>query len=81
MFGDRWDPQCGDLRRFLSRNQIVHDWVAPDAANAAAAWAGPLPAPADCPAVRLADGTLLVRAGLRGLAGRLGLQTRACLPE
>ena len=43
VFGDRWDPACGDLRRFLSRNQIAHDWLLPDSAEAAAAWPDGLP--------------------------------------
>ena len=30
VYGERWDPACGDLRRFLSRNQIVHDWLSPE---------------------------------------------------
>ncbi|MEO7244502.1 MAG: Crp/Fnr family transcriptional regulator [Rubrivivax sp.] len=80
VYGDRWDPACGELRRFLSRNQIAHDWVTPDAAGAAAAWGLPLPAPADGPALRLADGTVLSRPALRDLADRLGLQTRASAP-
>ncbi|MEP7280552.1 MAG: FAD-dependent oxidoreductase [Rubrivivax sp.] len=80
VYGDRWDPACGDLRRFLSRNQIAHDWVTPDATGAAAAWGLPLPAPADGPALRLADGTVLSRPALRELADRLGLQTRASAP-
>ncbi len=77
VFGDRWDPACSDLRRFLSRNQITHDWIAPDAAGAAAAWAGALPAAADSPVLRLADGTLHSKPGMRELADLLGLQTRA----
>src|SRR5687767_12868311 len=28
--GHRVDPACGDLRRFLSRNQVTFDWLAPD---------------------------------------------------
>ncbi len=81
MYGNRWDPACSDLRRFLSRNQIVHDWVAPDAPGAATAWADSLPADADCPILRLPDGTLLRKPAMRELAGRLGLQTNAKLPQ
>ena len=81
VLGDRWDPACGDLRRFLSRNQIAHNWVWPDSADAAAAWAGALPASGDRPVVRLSDGTLLSKPTLRGLAARLGLQTQARLPQ
>ena len=81
VFGDRWDPTCGDLRRFLARNQIAHDWVLPDAAKAEAAWGGALPATGERPVLRLADGTLLSRPAMRALAERLGLQTRPRLPE
>ncbi|MGZ5131804.1 MAG: FAD-dependent oxidoreductase [Caldimonas sp.] len=81
VFGDRWDPRCGDLRRFLSRNQIPHDWISADAANAAAAWAGALPDAADSPVLRLSDGTQLSKPTMRELAGRLGLQTSARLAE
>src|SRR4028118_1518673 len=31
MVGHRWDTASGELRRFLERNQITHDWVTPDA--------------------------------------------------
>ncbi len=81
VYGDRWDPACSALRRFLSRNQIEPDWVAPDSANAAAAWGAPLPAEADCPVLRLPDAALLSRPPMRALAERLGLQSRARLAE
>ena len=81
VFGDRWDPTCGDLRRFLARNQIAHDWVLPDAAKAEAAWGGALPAAGERPVLRLGDGALLSRPAMRALAERLGLQTRPRLPE
>ena len=60
--GDRWDPACGTLRRFLSRNQIAHDWLLPEAPSAGGAWRGELPAAAERPAVRLADGDAAVPA-------------------
>ena len=81
VFGDRWDPTCGDLRRFLARNQIAHDWVLPDAAKAEATWGGALPADGERPVLRLSDGALLSRPAMRALAERLGLQTRPRLPE
>src|SRR5262252_1148974 len=58
MFGPRWDSACGELRRFLARNQITHDWVTPDSPNVATLWPGDCPADAECPVVRLADGTV-----------------------
>jgi thioredoxin reductase (NADPH) len=81
MFGDRWDPACAELRRFLSRNQIAFDWVTPDSPALATLWQGPVPKEDDCPMLRLADGTVLKRPRMRDLARRLGLQTSARLPE
>lgn len=76
VYGERWDPACGEVRRFLSRNQIVHDWLSPDTPGLARSWTGSLPEATDCPVVRLADGTLLNKPTMRELAVRLGLQTR-----
>lgn len=73
--GHRWDSACHNLRRFLSRNQVSFDWVTPDDPELKARWAAPCPADAECPALRLADGTTLVRPHPRDVAQRLGLQT------
>jgi thioredoxin reductase (NADPH) len=81
MFGHRWDPACADIRRFLARNQITFDWVAPDSPELPTIWQGPPPKEDDCPVLRLADGTVLSRPKLRDLARLLGLQTRARLAE
>lgn len=77
MIGNRWDPACGELRQFLARNQITHDWLTPDAPDLPTRWPGSRPAEGDCPVLRLADGTLLRRPAMRDLARRLGLQTSA----
>ncbi len=55
MVGHRWDPACAELRRFLSRNQISHDWVEPDAPDVSASWTGTVPTQAECPMLRLAE--------------------------
>jgi thioredoxin reductase (NADPH) len=81
MIGNRWDPACGALRQFLARNQITYDWMTPDAPELSTRWPGARPVDDDCPVLRLADGTLLGRPATRELAERLGLQTRARLPE
>ena len=81
MFGPRWDSACGDLRRFLARNQISHDWVTPDSPDLATLWPGNHPPDADCPVLRLADGTVVSRPKLRELARLLGLQTNTRLAE
>jgi thioredoxin reductase (NADPH) len=76
VYGERWDPVCGEVRRFLSRNQMVHDWLSPETPDLARSWTGSLPEATDCPVVRLPDGTLVHKPTLRDLAVRLGLQTR-----
>ena len=54
--GHRWDTACGDLRRFLARNQISFSWVTPDAPELSTIWPGPRPADGELPVLRLADG-------------------------
>jgi hypothetical protein len=73
--GQRWDGACGDLRRFLARNQISFEWLTPDAPQLSSLWPGALPAEKDYPAMRLADGTVAMRPAPRELARLLGLQT------
>jgi thioredoxin reductase (NADPH) len=73
--GHRWDTACGDLRRFLVRNQISFSWLTPDAPELSTTWPGPRRADADLPVLRLADGQVLARPEVRDLANRLGLQT------
>ena len=77
MLGHRWDAVCLDLRRFLGRNQITFDWVTLDDPDLDTRWPAPLPSEANCPALRLTDGTTLLRPQTRQLAERLGLQTVA----
>lgn len=81
LVGSRWDTACTELRHFLSRNQITHEWLTPDAPNLSARWSGTPPADGDCPALQLADGTLLCRPATRDVAERLGLQTRPRFSE
>ena len=75
--GSRFDPACGDMRRFLARNQISFTWLTPDAPEVAALWSGAPPPAAEGPILRLADGEVLVRPNVREVANRLGLQTSA----
>ncbi|HSP97261.1 MAG TPA: FAD-dependent oxidoreductase [Candidatus Dormibacteraeota bacterium] len=79
--GHRWDTACGDVRRFLARNQISLNWVMPDSPELSSIWHGPPPADGDLPVLRLADGQVLVRPAVRDLAIRLGLQTSARAEE
>jgi thioredoxin reductase (NADPH) len=75
LFGPRWDTPTGDMRRFLARNQITHDWITPDAADVQIAWPGERPADSACPVLRLENGTIVSRPRMRELAQLLGLQT------
>ena len=75
ILGQRWDADCGVLRRFLARNEISFEWVTPDAPDLAQKWNADVPADGTCPEVLLADGTRLARPSTRALAQALGLQT------
>jgi thioredoxin reductase (NADPH) len=55
--------------------------MTPDAPELPARWPAPRPAEDDCPVLRLADGTTLVRPQPRAIAGLLGLQTSARATE
>jgi len=82
MVGHRWDTACNALRQFLARNQITYDWMTPDAPELSTRWTGARPSDDECPVLRLNEnGTVLSRPATRDLAERLGLQTRAHLPE
>ena len=73
--GERWDPACAELRRFLDRNQITFSWLMPEAPDAEDVWGAPLPAKGDCPVIRVVDGKTVVRPQLRRVAELLGLTT------
>jgi thioredoxin reductase (NADPH) len=75
IFGDRFDPTCGALRRFLEGNQITFEWLTPDSPDVMAHVAGSGASKTDCPLVLLEDGTWLRQPSTRDLAQRLGLQT------
>jgi thioredoxin reductase (NADPH) len=77
VIGHRWDTGCHDLRRFLARNQVVFDWLTPDAPELAERWPAQRPAESDCPALGFPNGAILVRPQPREIARLLGLQTSA----
>jgi thioredoxin reductase (NADPH) len=81
LLGHRWDSASHELKRFLSRNQILFEWVTLDAPDLAHHWPGPPPEGTACPALRLADGTVLTRPGARELASVLGLRTTPSAAE
>jgi len=80
ILGHKWDLACHDLRRFLARNQISFDWITPDDPPTER-WPGSRPANESLPALRLVDGTALVRPHPRELARCLGLQTHSSTAE
>jgi thioredoxin reductase (NADPH) len=73
--GHRWDASCGELRRFLHRNQVTFKWLTADAPDAEQQWGRPLPVEADWPALRVVDGRTVIRPQLRRVAELLGLGT------
>jgi len=75
VIGHRWDTTCHDLRRFLARNQVVFDWLTPEAPEVAARWPAQPSAETAWPALGFSDGVLLSRPQPREVAQRLGLQT------
>ena len=77
LVGHRLDPACGELRRFLTRNQVSFEWFTPDAAQLADRWPGS-PNEQECPAIRLLDGTVVHRPDARRVAQLVNLQTRPC---
>jgi thioredoxin reductase (NADPH) len=79
--GHRWDASCGELRRFLDRNQITFRWLTADAPDALEAWGGALPAEDDWPAIQVVDGKTVVRPQLRRVAELLGLATEPAAAE
>ena len=75
VLGERWDPACAQLRRFLDRNQVTFTWITPDTPEAAEHFGEPLPE--ELPVVRIVDGHwTLPRPEHRRVAELLGLTTR-----
>jgi thioredoxin reductase (NADPH) len=81
VLGERWDPACGELRRFLDRNQVSFRWLQPGESDAVAEWRGPLPSVEDRPAIRLLGGKTVVRPSLRRVAELLDLGTEPHEPQ
>ena len=73
--GDRWDPACTELRRFLDRNQVTLHWVQPDDPDAEELWEGPLPDADERPTLRVVGGKTVTRPRLRRVAELLDLGT------
>ncbi len=77
VIGRAQDPECHEIRDFLSRNQVPFEWADPDDA-----WIAAQPdlehavrAAADCSVVLLTDGRVLERPSTSALAREVGLET------
>jgi thioredoxin reductase (NADPH) len=81
VLGYRWDPSCGELRRFLDRNQVRSRWLQPDVPADAEEWSGALPAEGDYPVIRVVGGKTVVRPQLRRVAELLGIETEPAAAE
>jgi len=73
--GDRFELACHGIRDFLSRNQIVFEWLDPTDPSDATCIPESARGVGPGPIVLLRDGTMLVAPSTRELAGRMGLQT------
>ena len=81
VLGHRWDATCTELRRFLDRNQVTFEWLAPDERDVAERWGSEPPGEADLPACRVIGGKTVIRPRLRRLAELLDLGTEADAAE
>jgi thioredoxin reductase (NADPH) len=81
MFGPRFDPACGEMRRFLARNQISHVWTTAESPEIASLGEQNCPPHTEWPVLRLVDGRVVSNPKLREVASLLGLQTKARLDE
>jgi thioredoxin reductase (NADPH) len=81
VLGHQWDPACGELRRFLQRNQISFVWLKPHDPGVAEQWGGPIAVDEDLPAIRVIGGKPVVRPQLRRVAELLGLETEPVAAE
>jgi thioredoxin reductase (NADPH) len=81
VLGGRSDALCGELRRFLDRNQVRFTWLQPDVAADAEQWGDVLPGEHDYPAVRVVDGETVLRPELRRVAELIGIPTEPAAAE
>jgi thioredoxin reductase (NADPH) len=76
LIGHRGDSECAEMRRFLGRNHVSHEWFAPDDPQLPARWPGGPPLQAnEYPVIRCSDGMVRQRPSIRELAHVVGLQT------
>lgn len=81
VIGHRWSPQSNDIRDFLGRNFVPHQWLnveADDSAKTLLESAGA--DAASLPLVVFADGSNLKNPQIADVARKLGLRTKAEFP-
>jgi thioredoxin reductase (NADPH) len=86
LIGHRWDTACGNLRRFLARNQISFNWLTPDAPELSTYWPGTRPPADDVFPWYSPDGAVIERRSARSRRSprpadprtRCGIRCRHC---
>jgi thioredoxin reductase (NADPH) len=77
--GHRFDGACGEVRRFLERNNVMFVWVPADDPDASETWGGPLPDEIDLPAIHVLECDTIVRPLMRQVTDRVPLEPSAVL--
>jgi thioredoxin reductase (NADPH) len=81
VIGHRWSPQSNDIRDFLGRNFVPHQWLNVEADETAKKLLESAGAGAEClPVVIFSDGSFLKNPPIAEVARKLGLRTKAELP-
>ena len=82
VIGNRWSPQCHDIKDFLARNQVPYQWLDIELSEEAQN----LVKYVECgdrlhlPVVLFSDGTRLLKPSNLEIAAKIGLQTQADKP-
>src|SRR5215469_11851675 len=81
VIGHRWSPQSNDIRDFLGRNFVPHQWLNVEGDETAKKLLESAGAGAEClPVVIFSDGSFLKNPPIAEVAKKLGLRTKAELP-
>src|SRR6266404_3765793 len=81
VIGHRWSPQSNEIRDFLGRNFVPHQWLNVETDEAAKQLLNTTGADATClPIVVFADGSILANPPTGEVARKLGLKTKAEFP-
>jgi thioredoxin reductase (NADPH) len=81
VIGHRWSPQANEIRDFLGRNFVPHQWLNIETDEVAKQLFSSTGAAATAlPMVVFPDGSFLGNPPIAAMAGKLGLKTKAELP-